>query len=227
MNLRIFPVLLAVPTIILKACPGHAEAADTQKVLDQITSTADKICNVVSTRGEANSSEVKGSVNAQLSGLAAKLANLGVSGTGSITSEQYQNVLRSDLATTLKDNAACKLRVFDALQSKLLGPGPALAPGIDGVWHDTNDPNTVTHIVQRGDRFEFTRTGTLQSGIRYESSGWGRIRGDAYTSDYSATYQNGIRSTGSCSGALPREGYLTSRCRDTVLGEFYASAIRE
>ena len=35
---------------------------------------------------------------------------LGVSGAGSIKSEQYQGVLRSDLAAALKSNSDCSLR---------------------------------------------------------------------------------------------------------------------
>jgi len=71
----------------------------------------DKICNVVSLQGEIESSEVKGQVKAQLSGLAAKLADVGVSGTGSINNEQYQNVLRQDLAFKRRPAARAEIRV--------------------------------------------------------------------------------------------------------------------
>ncbi len=116
---QIFAALLSMAPI---ASPHLASAAplDTKQALDLITQTADRICNVVSTKGEAESADVKGQVQAQLSGLAAKLANLGVSGTGSINNEQYQNVLRQDLASTLRDNTECKLTVFKTLQPKLL-----------------------------------------------------------------------------------------------------------
>jgi hypothetical protein len=101
---------------------AHAASLDAAGTLDLITKTADGICNVVSTKGEAESSEVKGEVKAQLSGLAAKLADAGISGSGIIKSDRYQNVLRQDLASTLHDNASCKLKVFGALQAKLLSP---------------------------------------------------------------------------------------------------------
>jgi hypothetical protein len=51
---------------------AHAASLDTAQALDLITKTADSICNVVSTKGEAESSEVKGEVKAQLSGLASR-----------------------------------------------------------------------------------------------------------------------------------------------------------
>jgi hypothetical protein len=92
----------------------------TAQALNLITQTADRICNVVSTKGEIESSDVKGQVQAQLSGLAAKLASVGVSGTGSINNEQYQKVLRQDLASTLHDNTECRLKVFQTLEAKLL-----------------------------------------------------------------------------------------------------------
>ena len=102
-----------------------AAPLDAQQAMDLITNTADRICNVVSTKGDAESSEAKGEVKAVLSGLAAKLADVGVSSSGSINSDQYQNVLRQDLASTLKNNAECKLKVFDTLQAKLLSSDPA------------------------------------------------------------------------------------------------------
>lgn len=133
MNARAFSLILVIAATLPTPDLVHAENFDArQKALDLITNTADKICNVVSTKGEANTSEVKGNVTAQLRGLASKLADVGVSGTGSITSGQYESVLRSDLAATLKDNAACKLKVFDTLQDKLLGSGSAPAPITQG-----------------------------------------------------------------------------------------------
>jgi hypothetical protein len=124
----------------------------TAQALNLITQTADRICNVVSTKGEVESSDVKGQVQAQLSGLAAKLASVGVSGTGSINNEQYQNVLRQDLASTLHDNTECKLKVFQTLEAKLLpetsqavspphqaNPAPTTAASSDQIaWLDDN-----------------------------------------------------------------------------------------
>lgn len=105
---------------------ARAESLEAQaKALELITNTADRICNIISTKGEADSSEAKGNVTAQLNGLASKLADIGISGSGSINKEKYQNVLQQDLATALKDSAACKFKVFDSLQSKLLETGPA------------------------------------------------------------------------------------------------------
>jgi hypothetical protein len=126
LNARTFLLVLVIATTPATHDIARAESLEAeQKALDLITNTADKICNVVSTRGEAESSEVKGEIKAQLKGLAAKLADAGISGTGSIINEQYQSVLREDLPTALRDSAACKLKVFDTLQNKLLQTRPA------------------------------------------------------------------------------------------------------
>lgn len=227
MSNRILPrlaFLAVIHPLNSSARAGNLEAQ--QKALDLITAAADRICNVVSTRGEVNSSEVKGNVTVQLRGLASKLAEAGVSGTGSITSEQYENVLRSDLAATLRDNTACRLKVFETLQQKLLGSGPSLEPGISGTWRDANDPANVTRITQDGDRFEFSRTGIV-NGVRFESSGTGLKINGSYRSEYRTAYQNGLTSSGSCSGMSPREGVLVTDCTDTILGRFSLSSIRE
>jgi hypothetical protein len=110
-------IAAAVPVI---ASISAAHATDVQTVLALITDTADKICNVVTDKGTASSSDAKVDINAQLSGLASKLAAAGVTGTASITNEAYQGPLRTELAGLIKDNSACKTHVFDTLQGKLL-----------------------------------------------------------------------------------------------------------
>jgi hypothetical protein len=104
-----------------------------QKRLDMITETADKICGIVHAQGETKSVAIKGAVHAELQGLAAHLANLGVSGAGDILSNSYQGVLQEQLSATLKDEAACKSKVFDALQIKLLPGQPSGVPSEQGI----------------------------------------------------------------------------------------------
>jgi hypothetical protein len=107
---------------------AQAQVPDPKKILDLITDTADRICYVIADKGSATSTEAKGAVNVELSGLASRLLGAGVRGNGGITSEEYQSVLRSELATSIRDSAACKLRVFESLQPKLLVVAPVPAP---------------------------------------------------------------------------------------------------
>jgi hypothetical protein len=99
---------------------GAAATLDPAQALDLITQTADRICGVVSDKGTAESSEVKGEIRAALNGLASKLANAGLSGSGDLKSESYQNVVRSELSTMVQHRTECKERIFNTLQAKLL-----------------------------------------------------------------------------------------------------------
>lgn len=121
--------------------------------LDMINATANNICNVVSTRGEANSIEAQGDVSAQLRGLASRLAGVGISGAAQITNERYENVLREHLADTLRDNAICKLKVFETLHGTLLSPvatpRPSPAPVSPSMGRPSSD-NTRVHVERNG-----------------------------------------------------------------------------
>jgi hypothetical protein len=140
---------LAGLALLLVARNARAAQLDVSQAINLITDTADKICNVVSTKGAADSSEVKGDVSAQLNALARGLAALGFSGSGSIKSDQYQNVLRTDLASTLRDNANCKLKVFSELQAKILPKSrsdppehnPTLGPHVEQNSSGDHSPN--------------------------------------------------------------------------------------
>ena len=101
-------------------CGGDAHADANSEALKAITDTADKICGVIEAAGESQSAKVNGDVKAQLSGLAKRLADLGVKVTGSLEADSYVGVLRSDLPTALSSQANCKLKVFDSLEKKLL-----------------------------------------------------------------------------------------------------------
>jgi hypothetical protein len=63
-------------------------------------------------------------VNAELNGLAKRLADLGVSGAGDLTSKSYQGVLQRELADTLNNQRQCKLEVLRTLRGLLPDPPP-------------------------------------------------------------------------------------------------------
>jgi hypothetical protein len=207
------------------AFPVYGAPLDAQAAINLITNTADKICNVVSTKGEAGSTEVKGQLKAELSGLAARLATVGVSGSGSINSEQYQNVLRQDLATTLRDNANCKLKVFEKLEEKLLNATssssqPPAALNISGRWRD--NLGVIYQITQRGNQFTFTAEGVSCGGRPFRSQGQGTIAGNTATSSYASS----IGSQGTCQGTIS-DSMMTSSCTDTICGSFLMSVSRQ
>ncbi len=132
MVVRKFPLCksLAAVTAFLTGLQCHmARAADTGAALSAIADTADRICGMVATQGEASGSKINGDVHTELNGLAKRLASLGVSGSGNITSSKYEGVLQQDLPTTLKDARDCKLKVLDKLQAAVLLPGIAQPSG--------------------------------------------------------------------------------------------------
>jgi hypothetical protein len=196
------------------------------KRLAQITDTADKLCKEVATSGGADREEVTGNVAARL------LAKFGIEIGGAASKKQWDGIPPEDLANALKNNTDCRQKVFELLQAKLLPPsGPVIDPpqgsNISGIWHDTADPTSEARISQQNDQFEFTKTGALVSGVRYEISGKGKLWGNTFTAEYLARYQTGITSTGTCWGASPRDGFETATCKDTVLGVYMASMVRE
>jgi len=109
--------------------------ADTPAVLTAIADTADRICGIVAAEGQTQSSKISGDVKAELSGLARRLASVGISGAGDITSSSYQGILQQDLPIALKDVRECKLKIFDKLAGTLLpgvaAPSSAQAPPAD------------------------------------------------------------------------------------------------
>jgi hypothetical protein len=123
--------LLPRTTLILTLglASQSVKAADTGAALSAIADTADRICGIVATQGEANGTKVTGDVHAELAGLAKRLASLGISGTGDIASSKYQGLLQQDLPNTLRELRACKLQVLERLQAALLPGGVAQQPG--------------------------------------------------------------------------------------------------
>ena len=96
-----------------------------QRALNLIVQTADSLCQTIKMAGESESASVQGKVDAQVNGLIKKFADLGISGGADLKTESYTALLRADLPTALKDEHACKLKVFEDLQGKMI-PGPRL-----------------------------------------------------------------------------------------------------
>jgi len=201
-------------------------AADAEPLGDKvklITDTADRICSVVTAAGSSKSFDVEGQVKAELEGLASRLAGVGISGSGKLKDEHYENVLRQDLAGTLRDNAACKLKVFENLSAKLLSSvEPALSIG--GRWRD--NWGIIYSIAQEGDAFQFSASGPScrDNGSYFQSSGHGTIKGRHIESNYNSSLPSG----GQCSGTVFANGTeMSSTCKDTICGTFSASLIKE
>lgn len=118
-GIRIFGFVFAI--FAASEASAQPQAIDVQaKALDLITKTADSVCSIVTQHGSSESVNVKGEVKAQLDGLIKKLADLGINGAADWKSDQYEGVIRTDLASAIQNNAQCKFNVFDKLQAKMI-----------------------------------------------------------------------------------------------------------
>ncbi|WP_157096247.1 hypothetical protein [Methylosinus sp. R-45379] len=88
--------------------------------MSEITNTADRICGIVTTSGQSISANANAEIKAELDGLAKKLANLGFSAKGNFSTTSYENVIQSELPTTLREVRECKLKIFEILTKKFV-----------------------------------------------------------------------------------------------------------
>jgi TIR domain len=101
-------------------------------------------------------------------------------------------------------------------------------PALAGTWRDETYPNVIDQVIQDGQSFSFVRRGALPNGVRFESSGEGRIDGARVSHRYHAQYQGGGYSSGGCSGNLTTDGSrIVLQCSDSLLGQFPAVMVRQ
>jgi TPR repeat protein len=133
------------------AQPDGDIATQQRAALKDIRETASDICYTVQQQGQASETKLSGDVEAKLSGVITKLTNLGVRGEGSLTSQEYQGVLREQLASTLKSSADCRVAVFNTLVEKMMPTLPAAPPPNPSVI--TSDVEQAAKLRDAG-RFE-------------------------------------------------------------------------
>jgi hypothetical protein len=130
---RTFALLSLMGASLAASAPANAQTVDDQQkaVIEVIISTAHSLCYDLATASRTKAEGVKGDVKAQLTGLASKIADIGLTGAGDITDSETEGVLQTDLAAALKDSAACKTHVLDTLGSSANG-GCCAAAQFDG-----------------------------------------------------------------------------------------------
>jgi hypothetical protein len=114
--------LCVVGFFLLFVQPLKAQDLDAQtKALRAISAFAAETCgNPVAFEGTSTNLELSGDIKAQLQGLVAQVAAVGMTGAGKYKSDAFKNVLHEQLAEALKDNATCRLKVFELLQQKMV-----------------------------------------------------------------------------------------------------------
>jgi hypothetical protein len=78
-------------------------------------------------KGQKSDVQIQGDVNAKLGGLIGKVANIGGSGMGALTREEFEGLSRDATATALQGDRDCRERLFNKMFDKLSGvPDPAV-----------------------------------------------------------------------------------------------------
>jgi hypothetical protein len=90
------------------------DLAQQSAALKEIRETAADICYTVQQEGQYSESELSGKVQAQLNGVISKLVQLNVEGAGKLSNQQYQGVVREQLASTLRLPQSTSARSFSA-----------------------------------------------------------------------------------------------------------------
>ena len=110
--------------LIAMNASAYDDGAFNSKALDQIKDMAAEMCVHAQTGGSSTKVEASASINADLSKLLRKLANLGVNAKAAYQDEQHQGVLADQVLAAAQQSNDCKEHVFDVLISRL--PAPAV-----------------------------------------------------------------------------------------------------
>ncbi len=110
----IFYVLINIMTLGILVVPvwGQEQTAKATEALETIANFADRLCQTVPLETSSHSLDLSGSAKADLNGIIAKLAKLGISGAAKYESSSSQNVLQKDLAEVLKESRNCRLHIW-------------------------------------------------------------------------------------------------------------------
>ena len=185
----------------LSSAAAQPDISIQRAALKEIRETAADICYTVEQRGRKSEAQLTGEVQAKVTGIVSKIADLGIKGSGQISSQEYQGVSQEALGAALTASANCRERVFNKLVDKILsspsGKASPPAPRSGPVGAATNTagstfPDTV--------RTKFRTTGS-----KVMSGGW---TGDAILTfsieNQGADAWVGLRETGTsgpCAGA--------------------------
>jgi hypothetical protein len=86
-----------------------------------IRETAQSVCkSVEALKGKKTEVEIRGDVRAQLNGLLQRFADVGGSGAGKLSQEEFEGISRDATATAIENDRFCRERVFNKMFDKLM-----------------------------------------------------------------------------------------------------------
>src|SRR5262245_43214608 len=122
------PGLGLMAVVAWSAILSPASAQLNREQIQIINDTAASICGTVrEAKGRKSDVQLQGDVNANLAGLVGKVVNIGGSGKGSLTREEFEGLSRDATATALEGDRGCRERVFNKMFDRLAeAPKPAI-----------------------------------------------------------------------------------------------------
>ena len=88
--------------------------------MEVIKQTASSICDTVKdAKGKKSQVQLEGEVSAKLTGLVEKLADIGITGGGSYTGEQFEGLTQEATASALEGDRDCRERIFNKMFDRL------------------------------------------------------------------------------------------------------------
>ena len=116
----LIPVKLLWAVLALGVGVSAASAQLDRQQMQIINDTAQSVCNTVKdAKGQKSELQLQGDVKAQLSGLIGKVVDVGGSGKGSLTRDEFEGLSRDATATALEGDRGCRERVFNKMFDKL------------------------------------------------------------------------------------------------------------
>ena len=164
-------IAVAVALIALIRSPSATAQQDLERqraALKEIRETAADICYTVEQRGRKSEAQLTGEVQAKVNGVVAKLADIGIKGSGHIDSMEYRGVSQEALATAFTASVNCREGVFKNLVDRMLPsssssssytpPQPASPAAIPAplyqpqqrAWQYTSDPRPKAVACDQG-----------------------------------------------------------------------------
>jgi len=115
-------VFVCVVVVALSA-GAQDDISGQTKALTVISDTADRLCDKIMMSGFSSDTAISGVAQAELAGVLKRFADAGVKGNAELRNNEYQGLVREQLASALKDSRDCKRDVFKVLVDRLLPKG--------------------------------------------------------------------------------------------------------
>jgi len=136
----------AIVTLLFSGATAQAQDDCFRKVVE----FSEGICaEFVELEGGGQSVDLEGELNAELNGIFSAITDIGGRFGGSLSRDEYTNILREDIPSALEGGRTCRLDVAKSFYDKICG-----APEVQGAVQDTtftrdaliDDPDGWTNV---------------------------------------------------------------------------------